>query len=285
MNDLIELLRTRIKSRWVGSIGLVWFAMNWKAAFIVGFEKKLSMAERIARFEQITTPESLYFWPIFLGLLLALISPVVSLGMEYLVSKPNYVRQKRQIENDTELARLKLSEEQIKTELEENLKLRDLLKSDNDKSLKIQTLEAKVSDTKTRARNLQSNMASGVIGVLNNTENTKLKISDPAILKTIETIEMLEVLTGNSAEMQKSLDSQIQLEIEFLVGLMEQKSIQTVIITDAYVRDTKFLNDGTKAKIMEELSRIKKETSPDKLEELKAAMDRNQKPKQPHPRV
>lgn len=74
LKDIFEAANNRIRSPFVGSIIIVFLAVNWRPVFNLLFGET-EVLVRIAHFDNVTTWQSLYVWPIVGGVVFALASP------------------------------------------------------------------------------------------------------------------------------------------------------------------------------------------------------------------
>ena len=87
MNDVMDAVSSRIKSPYFGYAVLAFFALNWRGIFLL-FALKSSPLERLAAFDQETSFWTLVFSPLAIGLAIALITPWLKLGFEWISKKP-----------------------------------------------------------------------------------------------------------------------------------------------------------------------------------------------------
>lgn len=78
LKDIFEAANNRIRSPFVGSIIIVFLAVNWRPVFNLLFGEA-EVLVRIAHFDNVTTWQSLYVWPIVGGVVFALASPWLKL--------------------------------------------------------------------------------------------------------------------------------------------------------------------------------------------------------------
>lgn len=74
LKDLMEAANNRIRSPFIGSIIFVFLAVNWRPLFNLLFGDT-EVLVRIAHFDNVTTWQSLYLWPVVGGVVFALASP------------------------------------------------------------------------------------------------------------------------------------------------------------------------------------------------------------------
>lgn len=79
LKDIFEAANNRIRSPFVGSIIIVFLAVNWRPVFNLLFGEA-EVLVRIAHFDNVTTWQSLYVWPIVGGVVFALASPWLKLA-------------------------------------------------------------------------------------------------------------------------------------------------------------------------------------------------------------
>ncbi len=95
LKDSFEALGQRIRSPFLGSIALVFVALNWKALIYLAFSNK-TLEERFVFFDCNTTAASLYIKPIFFGIILAILAPWLKLLGAFLAKLPKELLDKLQ---------------------------------------------------------------------------------------------------------------------------------------------------------------------------------------------
>jgi len=78
VKDMLSAISNRFRSKIVSSILLSFIAINWKVIFYVLFEP-VGSEVKFAYFDANTSPKTLYWLPIILGLLIACITPWLTL--------------------------------------------------------------------------------------------------------------------------------------------------------------------------------------------------------------
>ncbi len=93
-NDLIDFIKdstdawlSRIRSPILGSIGLTFVVFNWKPLWYLAFSEQ-SVAVKFRFFDINTSNASLYYFPVLVGLLLALATPWVKLAGALMATRP-----------------------------------------------------------------------------------------------------------------------------------------------------------------------------------------------------
>ncbi|WP_281992645.1 hypothetical protein [Sulfitobacter geojensis] len=87
LKELADAAEARIRSPFIGSIALVFFTLNWKAVAILLFASG-SIELRVLTFDEMTTLQSLIFYPVLLGVMIALILPWSKLLGAWIAKKP-----------------------------------------------------------------------------------------------------------------------------------------------------------------------------------------------------
>lgn len=87
LKEVYEAWGARIKSNIFGSIIVAFCLVNWRALFFPVFEDAKAV-EKFAFFDAQTTVLTLYVWPMFLGLFVALVLPYANNCAHWYVSKP-----------------------------------------------------------------------------------------------------------------------------------------------------------------------------------------------------
>lgn len=87
LKDISEAMSQRIRSPFLGSILLVFAALNWKPIWYLLFADKPVFA-KFLYIEANTDPNVLYFWPVVGGIILAIAMPWITLVGAYVAAKP-----------------------------------------------------------------------------------------------------------------------------------------------------------------------------------------------------
>ncbi len=87
MKDVVDAIGARIKSPYFGYSVLAFVALNWRALFLL-LLSKASPENRILEFDAVTSSWTLFVLPLFIGSLVAIISPWIGLLFEYISRKP-----------------------------------------------------------------------------------------------------------------------------------------------------------------------------------------------------
>lgn len=101
LKNIYDGWNERIRSPILGSILIAHILFNWKAYFVLFFSTG-SVYVRILNFEQVTTPWSLYFFPITAGVIYAFAAPYIRYFGALLALVPNRWLRKLQVEEATE---------------------------------------------------------------------------------------------------------------------------------------------------------------------------------------
>lgn len=122
LKDSTEAWLQRIRSPIIGSVGLAFVALNWKALWYLVFADR-PVAVKFHFIEMNTTWLSLYLWPILIGLAIAIASPWIKLGGSYIATNPTRRLRRLQSSEASHQRRIQLTdsiaEEELKAKLEE----------------------------------------------------------------------------------------------------------------------------------------------------------------------
>lgn len=111
----IDSLSDRIRSPILGSVSFAILVVNWKAFYFLFFAK-VSVEAKILYFDEHTNLNSLLYYPIFIGIALALFKPWLTFGGAFAAKFPNFYLYRLQ---QTEGTRRKIEELRIATEFEQ----------------------------------------------------------------------------------------------------------------------------------------------------------------------
>lgn len=87
MNDVLDALSSRFKSPYFGYAFLAFFALNWRGIFLL-FTMEATSIERLAAFDQQTNFWSLIFFPLLIGISVAIFSPWIKFVFQWLSISP-----------------------------------------------------------------------------------------------------------------------------------------------------------------------------------------------------
>ncbi|KPN63718.1 hypothetical protein SAMN04488527_12715 [Aliiroseovarius crassostreae] len=87
LKDLMDAANNRIRSPFLGSILFVFLVVNWRPLFNLLFGDSPVLV-RLAHFDNVTTWESLYLWPVVGGVVFALASPWLRYAGAWVAKKP-----------------------------------------------------------------------------------------------------------------------------------------------------------------------------------------------------
>ncbi|SMR81800.1 hypothetical protein SAMN04488030_2222 [Aliiroseovarius halocynthiae] len=124
LKDVFDAAQSRIRSPFIGSIVIVFLAINWQPLFNLLFGET-PVLDRLAYFSAKTTAQSLYLWPIFGGIAFALASPwlkfagawaakVPTARLKNLQDEEAHQRQIADIRRSTELEEQRAAEEEAR---------------------------------------------------------------------------------------------------------------------------------------------------------------------------
>lgn len=88
LNDIIETFQNRVKSPVFGSVVLAFIGFNWRELAYLIFETTVPILKRTAHFDANTNVWSLFFGPIIIGSILALVMPWVTDWFSRAVERP-----------------------------------------------------------------------------------------------------------------------------------------------------------------------------------------------------
>lgn len=122
--ELVSAANSRVRSPVLGSIAVVFIALNWKELFYVFFAKT-SAQVRLSYFDVNTDEWSLFYWPLIMGIGLAISYPWINLVSSQLAKLPvralkkmhgdeDYLRQVHSLENAARVEEAKAELEQEK---------------------------------------------------------------------------------------------------------------------------------------------------------------------------
>ncbi|WP_424944737.1 hypothetical protein [Aliiroseovarius crassostreae] len=87
LKDFFEATNNRIRSPFIGSIIFVFLVVNWRPLFNLLFGDT-EVLVRIAHFDNVTTWQSLYLWPVVGGVVFALANPWLKYAGAWVAKKP-----------------------------------------------------------------------------------------------------------------------------------------------------------------------------------------------------
>lgn len=87
MKEVFSAINDRIKTPYYGYALLAFFALNWRAIFVL-FVSKGSASERLAAFDSKTSTIELIFLPLFIGLCISLLNPWLKVLFSWIEKKP-----------------------------------------------------------------------------------------------------------------------------------------------------------------------------------------------------
>ena len=99
MKEVLQALEARIRSPYMGYFTLCFIAFNWKPVFYL-FASTESPAARISFFEENTGLWTLLLWPAFIGAIITVCYPWVSLLFVYFCEKPTQFRNSMQAKTE-----------------------------------------------------------------------------------------------------------------------------------------------------------------------------------------
>jgi len=88
INQAIETFQNRVGSPLFGSVTLSFVSINWKALFYLFFDEGRSVHQRISKFDQLTSWETLGLYPIIIGAALALFIPWMNWAVRWAIHYP-----------------------------------------------------------------------------------------------------------------------------------------------------------------------------------------------------
>jgi len=118
--DVFDTAQQRIRSPFLGSIIFAFVAFNWRVLFYLFFAD-VSVADRIAYFDDPTTPGPFYWSPLIWGVILALIMPFLKPAGAFVARHPNKWLHNIQTVDHVNKQIVALEEEERKTSAEANL--------------------------------------------------------------------------------------------------------------------------------------------------------------------
>ena len=88
ISQAVETFQNRVGSPLFGSVALSFISVNWKALFYLFFDKDKEVWQRIFKFDQLTSWETLGLYPILIGAALALGLPWINWGVRWAIQYP-----------------------------------------------------------------------------------------------------------------------------------------------------------------------------------------------------
>lgn len=112
--DVFEAAQQRIRSPFIGSVIVAFIAVNWQALFYLFFEDA-SVLARIDCFNDMTSNASLYWLPLSIGAIMAVVLPVLRFVFASIVKFPERWLRSLQDEeaNSREIEKLKLARDKV----------------------------------------------------------------------------------------------------------------------------------------------------------------------------
>ena len=116
MQDVIDTVSERFKSRYFGYVVLAFFGLNWRAIFLLSFTEG-TPSERLDAFDCESSFLSLFILPLFIAALVSGISPWIRWVFLWLSKRPIELIDTMEIERESERLRFKEEAEQRRASL------------------------------------------------------------------------------------------------------------------------------------------------------------------------
>lgn len=219
MKEMLEVFRTRISSPLFGYTVFAFIVINWKCLFYL-FASETTALERIKYFEINTTINSLFIFPLILGIVGTIAYPWINFCLLKICSKPTDLINEAQANTEHNHLLKKLAFEKIRAAMkaEEEQQLIEEAKRDNEvESIEDPDVKEKL---KYKIENLRSQRDEST--VINTNISNK-------IFKPSENVYLLLIKESNSSEerkhyLQEIYDNNLISEIIFIHLILKADS-------------------------------------------------------------